>query len=128
MSRVNELLQREIASSLYRLNLEDRLDLSRVTVTHVITSPDLRKSRVLVSYLGDLEEAKIAIRLLNRKRKDLQSMISKVVVLKYTPHLFFALDQSISQGARVLEIMEHLPPPEEEEQETLEEYDDGPEG
>jgi ribosome-binding factor A len=30
------------------------------------------------------------------------------VVLKYTPHLIFHLDESIKRGARVLEILDDL--------------------
>lgn len=121
MSRVNELLQREIASALYRLNTDGKLDLAKVTVSHVITSPDLRKCRVLVSVLGAREEGMDVIRLLNRKRKDLQHMVSSVVVLKYTPHLQFFLDESIASGNEVLEIMDQLPPMAEDEEDS-----DGP--
>jgi ribosome-binding factor A len=34
--------------------------------------------------------------------------LSKRVVLKYTPHLNFKLDNSIERGSRVLEIMQDL--------------------
>ena len=119
ITRVNELVQREIASSLYKLNTGGKLDLAKVTVTHVITSPDLRKSRVLVSYMGDREAGDAAVRLLNRKRKELQRMLADNVVLKYTPHLLFALDQSVEQGNRVLEILEHLPPPSEDDEDEF---------
>ena len=47
--RVNELIKREVATALYRVMNEKGFDLSAVSVTHVITSSDLRTARVLVS-------------------------------------------------------------------------------
>ena len=41
----------------------------------------------------------------------LQADLSKHVVLKYTPHLVFHLDDSIERGARVLEILQEIEPP-----------------
>jgi ribosome-binding factor A len=41
-------------------------------------------------------------------RVSLQRELSKRVVLKYTPHLNFKLDNSIESGSRVLEIMQGL--------------------
>jgi ribosome-binding factor A len=38
----------------------------------------------------------------------LQAELSRNVVLKYTPHLIFHLDESIKRGARVLEILDDL--------------------
>ena len=41
-------------------------------------------------------------------RTALQAELSRHVVLKYTPHLIFHLDESIKRGARVLEILDDL--------------------
>jgi ribosome-binding factor A len=38
----------------------------------------------------------------------LQSAVAKHVVLKYTPHLVFHLDDSIERGTRVIEIMQEI--------------------
>jgi ribosome-binding factor A len=38
----------------------------------------------------------------------LQAEMAKRVVLKFTPHLHFRLDESIERGARVLDILEEL--------------------
>jgi ribosome-binding factor A len=35
-------------------------------------------------------------------------MLAKAVVLKYTPHLRFVLDDSIERGNRVLRILDEL--------------------
>jgi ribosome-binding factor A len=45
---------------------------------------------------------------LEAHRPALQSELSRHIVLKYTPHLIFHLDESIKRGARVLEILDDL--------------------
>jgi ribosome-binding factor A len=45
----------------------------------------------------------------------LQAELSRHVVLKYTPHLLFHLDDSIERGSRVLEILEEIEPPPSDE-------------
>jgi len=41
----------------------------------------------------------------------LQAELSRRVVLKYTPHLVFHLDDSIQRGARVIEILQEIETP-----------------
>lgn len=108
LDRVNELLQREIASSLYRILPGTSVNLAAVTVTHVITAPDLRSARVLVSVMGSESEGKSVINELNNHRAEIQKAVSTAVVLKYTPRLKFALDASLEQGDHVLQIIEQL--------------------
>jgi len=112
--RVNELLQREIASGLYRLQTTPALDLARVTIASVDCSPDLRNATVSVSVLEDETgetRAPDVLRVLNRHRKDLQNMVSSHVVLKYTPHLRFELDTGQAKADRIYQILDSLPPP-----------------
>lgn len=118
IDRVNELLQREIALSLYRVQFDQPLDLARITVAKVLCAPDLRRARVLVSVLSDengIPDPVEVTRILNRKRKDIQQVMASHVVLKYTPHLNFVVDDSLMQADRVLDILDHLPPPASED-------------
>ena len=45
---------------------------------------------------------------LETKRKRIQGLVGKGIVLKYTPQLRFILDESIEQGNRVLRILDEL--------------------
>lgn len=125
LTRVNELLKREIAGALYRVMNDVEFDPARVTVTHVVTASDLRKARVHLSILGTEEEQIQIMRDIRKHRKALQEIVGRNVVLKYNPHLEFALDQSLRDGDRVLQMiaeMEEATPLEEEVKE--EEEDD----
>jgi ribosome-binding factor A len=108
ITRVNELLRREIGQALYAVLHEASLDLSALTVTHVITSRNLRNARVLVSIRDHLAERDSMLRLLRRHRVEIQDRINRNLSLKYTPRLTFELDTSIEQGDRVLDLLSEM--------------------
>jgi len=105
--RVNELLKRELSALLVReMTFENLL----VTVNQVDVTPDLKSAHVYVSVLGS-EGRKEVLPKLEANRAALQADLSKHVVLKYTPHLVFHLDDSIERGSRILEILQEIEPP-----------------
>ena len=105
--RVNELLKRELSSLLVReMTFPDLL----VTVNQVDVTPDLKSAHVYISILGD-NGRKDVLPQLEANRGTLQAELAKHVVLKYTPHLVFHLDDSIERGSRVLEILQEIEPP-----------------
>ena len=118
LTRVNELLRREIGVILYRLLAQSQFDLAALTITHVITNSDLRSARVLVSIRGHEHERRAMLNRIQHLHGEIQEAIAKVVVLKYTPKLVFALDSSIEIGDRVLDILSKLPPPASEDSES----------
>jgi len=102
--RVNELVKRELSAIIAReINFEGVL----VSVNAVDVSPDLKSAQVFVSTLGQRSGASV-IDKLEANRPALQAELSRHVVLKYTPHLIFHLDDSIERGSRVLGILQDL--------------------
>lgn len=109
--RVNELVKRELSMIITRdMRFEDVL----VTVNTVDVTPDLKNAHVFVSVLGK-GSAPAVIAQLDANRTALQAEMSKHVILKYTPHLNFHLDESIERGARVFKILQEIAPVDEEE-------------
>ena len=105
--RVNELLKRELSALLVReMSFPDLL----VTVNQVDVTPDLKNAHVFISVLGSKGRKEVLPKL-EASRSALQAGLSKHVVLKYTPHLVFHLDDSIERGDRVLEILQQIPEP-----------------
>src|SRR3954462_7006674 len=95
--RVNELLKRELSVILTReMTFENAL----VTINQVDVTPDLKNAHVYVSVLG--KRSNKVIEELEAHRVVLQSELAKHVVLKYTPHLNFHLDNSIERGTRII--------------------------
>ena len=101
--RVNELLKRELSGIIAR---EMTFQTGLVSVNQVDVTADLKSAHVFVSVLGTSG----VINELEAHRGALQAALAKNVVLKYTPHLVFHLDDSIERGARVIEIMQEIDP------------------
>ena len=105
--RVNELVKRELSRIIARdVSFEGAL----VTVNDVNVTPDLKNGHVFVSILGPATGASV-IDKLEAHRAALQAELSRHVVLKYTPHLVFHLDDSIERGTRVIEILRKIETP-----------------
>jgi ribosome-binding factor A len=105
--RVNELLKRELSALVVReMDFEDLL----VTINQVDVTPDLKSAHVYVSVLGSIGREEV-IPALEANRAMLQADLARHMVLKYTPHLIFHLDDSIERGSRVLEILQEIEPP-----------------
>ncbi|MEO5719850.1 MAG: 30S ribosome-binding factor RbfA [Chthoniobacterales bacterium] len=108
MLRVNEVVLRELSTIITRdMVFDDVL----VTINQVDVTPDLKNGHVFVSVLGKGSRTAV-IEKLEKERTHLQSEMAKKVVLKFTPHLVFHLDNSTARGARVIEILEEIAPPE----------------
>ncbi len=116
LERVNALIKREIGESLFRIINEDSFDMAAVTVTHVVTSRNLRTARVLVSIRGTEEQKKQMLSLLHKHRPEIQRAINRDLTLKYTPKLHFDLDRSIQSGDHVLDILAHLDLPQNDDE------------
>jgi len=61
-----------------------------------------------VRVLGDAEKQRTGLAILQRNRARLQGLVAKAVILKYTPHLRFVVDDSVERGNRVLRLIEEL--------------------
>ena len=105
--RVNELVKRELSRIVARdISFEGAL----VTLNDVNVTPDLKNAHVFVSTLGPATGASVITKL-EAHRPALQTELSRTVVLKYTPHLVFHLDDSIERGTRIIEILQKIETP-----------------
>jgi len=106
LQRVRELLKREIGEAVRREFHVNEVGL--ITVNDVDVAGDLKSATVYVSILGNPDQQKRGFQLLNEHRVRIQGFIAKAVILKYTPKLKFAFDDSVVRGNRVLQIIEEL--------------------
>ena len=104
--RVRELLKRAIGEAIRReFNVAE---VGLISVNDVDCAGDLKSAAVFISILGNAEQQKRGLTLLNEHRSRIQGLMAKAVVLKYTPTLRFVIDDSIGRGNRVLQIIEEL--------------------
>lgn len=106
IGRINEEIQKEL-SSLIR-NLKDpRVQDTMISITHVETTPDLRWAKVYVSFLQE-EKAADAMKGLKSAGGFLRRELGRALNLRYTPELNWALDDSITYGAKMLKLINSL--------------------
>jgi ribosome-binding factor A len=106
IGRINEEIQKELASLLRNLK-DPRVQNTMISITRVETTPDLRYAKVYVSFL---EEAKASDALKGLKSAGgyLRRELGRALNLRYTPELVWALDDSITYGAKMLKLINSL--------------------
>lgn len=104
--RVRELLKRQIGEVIRREYSVEEVGV--VTVNEVGVANDLHSATVYVGIIGNEDQRKKALTVLQRDRKHLQTLVGREVVLKYTPQLKFVADESVTKGNRVLAILDEL--------------------
>ena len=105
IGRINEEIQREL-SALIRTVKDPRVK-GLISITAVDTTPDLKYAKVYVSGLdkGDVHEV---VKGLKSAAGYLRRELGRALQLRYTPELTFTPDDSIAEGARILEIIHDL--------------------
>ena len=106
IGRINEEIQKELAS-LLRSVKDPRVQDTMISITHVETTPDLRYAKVYVSFLQE-EKAADALKGLKSAGGWLRRQLGSALQLRYTPELVWALDDSITYGAKMLELINSL--------------------
>ena len=108
LERVNSLLKRVIAESMYTVMQGDSVAPGLITVTGVSCGKDLRDATVSVSVFGDDAVKATALGHLKHNAKRFQAIINREVRLKFTPRLLFQLDLSLEKGDEVLSLISKL--------------------
>ena len=106
ISRINEEIQKELASAIRNLK-DPRVSGTMISITHVETTPDLRYAKVYVSFLEE-NKAADAMKGLKSAAGYLRRELASDLKLRYTPELQWALDDSITYGAKMLELINSL--------------------
>ena len=109
LERINSLLKRVIAESMFTVMQGATLAPGLLTVTGVACGKDRRDATVRVSVFGDDALKETALQHLKHNARKFQAIINREVRLKFTPRLTFVLDLSLEKGDEVLAILNGLP-------------------
>jgi ribosome-binding factor A len=107
MRRVNESVRQVLAEALPDLK-DPRIGL--VTITGVVTSPDLRVATVYVSVLGNARKRRATLDGLASAHGLLQGQLARQLRMKRTPELTFEYDLSVERGVRMTQLIDELAP------------------
>ena len=88
-----------------------------ISITRVETTPDLRYAKVYVSFL-EADRAEGAIKGLKSAGGYLRRELGRSLQLRYTPELVWALDDSITYGAKMLKLINSLDIGERDDEES----------
>ena len=107
IATINQEIQKEL-SSLLRSVKDPRVQDTMISITRVETTPDLRYTKVYVSFL---QENKVADAMagLRSAAGFLRRQLAQNLQLRYAPEIQWALDDSITYGAKMLELINNLP-------------------
>ena len=102
IGRINEEIQREL-STLIR-SVKDPRVTGMISITAVDTTPDLKYAKIYVSML-DKSDCTQVLKGLKSAAGWLRRELGHSLNLRYTPELTFVRDDSIDQGAHILDLL-----------------------
>ena len=104
--RINEEIQKSLAGALRSVK-DPRVADALISITRVETTPDLRYTKVYVSILQE-DKAADALKGLKSASGFLRRQLGNDVRLRIVPEIVWALDDSITYGSRLLELINGL--------------------
>jgi len=110
---INEEIQKEL-SALLRTVKDPRVQNVMISITRVETTPDLRYTKVYVSFLQE-DRAKDAMAGLRSAAGYLRRELGHNLRLRYSPEIVWTLDDSITYGAKMLKLINSLEVKQDEE-------------
>ena len=104
IGRVNEEIQRELASLIPTVKDPRVADAGMISVTAVETTPDLKYAKIFVSVLNKSASAQ-TLKGLKSASGYLRRELGRSLNLRNTPELSFVRDDSIDKGAHILDLL-----------------------
>ncbi len=114
VSRVAELIKREVSQMLLNGIKDDRVGTGMASVTDVDVSGDLQHATIFVSIYGTKEAKAETMAGLKSATGYVRSELGARIRLRRTPEVLFVEDKSIERGTKVLSLLNQL-----EQQRTL---------
>ncbi len=106
MNKIDEQLKKEI-SYIISQELRDSHITGLISVTKVVTTPDLSFARVYVSMINAKSNKENLARL-KKSAGYIRTLIAKKVNLRVTPELIFEFDESLEYGSRIDSIIKEI--------------------
>ncbi|YAF98506.1 MAG: 30S ribosome-binding factor RbfA [Nodularia sp. CChRGM 3473] len=108
ISRVAELIKREVSQMLLNGIKDDRVGTGMVSVTDVDVSGDLQHAKIYVSIYGTEEAKAETMAGLRSATGFVRSELGARVRLRRTPEVMFIEDDSLERGTKVLTLLNQL--------------------
>jgi ribosome-binding factor A len=107
IERINHLIRQEISELLQRQVKDPRLG-NFIAVTDVVTSTDLKTSRIYISHFGSETEKKDTMTAITAATGFFRKELAKRLKLRHVPEISFHWDDSIEHGAHMEEVIDRI--------------------
>ncbi len=107
MERINLEIKNDISKIISNMN-NSKLEGKFITISEVKTSPDLYYSRVSISILGNENETKEVVKILNQSKGYIKKELAKLLKIKRIPDLEFVVDFFEQNAAKIDELFEKI--------------------
>ena len=102
--RIAQQMKREVAIILQRELKDPRVRMA--TVSDVTVSGDLMYAKIYVTFMdNDAEAVKAAIKVLNKAKGFVRTMIGRAMKLRAVPEITFFYDKSLDEGMRLSNLI-----------------------
>jgi ribosome-binding factor A len=108
MSRVAELIKREISQMILFELKDDRVGAGMISITDVDLSGDLQHVTVFVSIYGSDEAREMTMAALHSATGFIRSSLGRRVRLRRTPEVIFQEDRSLARGIQMVSLLEKI--------------------
>jgi ribosome-binding factor A len=108
MSRVAELIKREISQMILFELKDDRVGAGMISITDVDLSGDLQHVTIFVSIYGSDEAREMTMAALHSATGFIRSSLGKRVRLRRTPEVIFQEDRSLARGIQMVSLLEKI--------------------
>ena len=107
MERINLEIKNDISKIISNMN-NSKLEGKFITISEVKTSPDLYYSRVSISILGNENETKEVVKILNQSKGYIKKELAKLLKIKRIPDLEFVVDFFEQNAAKIDKLFEKI--------------------
>lgn len=108
MSRVAELIKREISQMILFELKDDRVGAGMISITEVDLSGDLQHVKVFVSIYGSDEAREMTMAALHSATGFIRSNLGRRIRLRRTPEVIFEEDRSLARGIEMVALLEKI--------------------
>lgn len=107
IDKISEEVMKALSEAIRNLK-DPRTKRGLVSVTLCKVTGDLRYAKAYISVLGSEEDAKQVIQGLKSASAFLRREVASKVKLRYAPEFIFELDNSITNGAHITELLNKI--------------------
>ena len=108
VEKLAALLKREVSDLLVNGIRDERIHQAMLTITTVEVSGDLQHAKIFVSLFGEEQKKAEVLACLEEAKGYVRGELAKRLQMRRSPDLVFKIDQGMSKGSSVLDLLTSL--------------------